>query len=148
MIKKDKTFNLGCKLLHCWSGINLFFSSLILFMVTTGIRNSPLFDMVFTRAEVSELSTTVIKAMNCLTLLYNSYAVAMSILVWFVVKKALQNRERWAFWGLLVTIGIATIFSFIATAPFNYTRWQVNAVLALLYLIGMLFVGRQYYGKE
>ena len=148
MIKKDKTFNLGCKLLHCWSGINLFFSSLILFIVTTGISNSPLFAMVFTSSEVSELPLKVIKAMNCLTILYNSYAVAMSIMVWFVVKKALKNKERWAFWALLITIGIVEVFAFIASAPFNHTRWQVNVGLTLLYLIGMFLVGRKYYGKE
>jgi hypothetical protein len=110
-------------------------------MVTTSISNSPLFSMVFTKAEVAELSSQVIRAMNCLTILYNSYAVAMSIMVWFVVKYALKNKERWAFWALLITIGIAEIFAFIASAPLNHTRWQVNVVLVLLYLIGTILVG-------
>jgi len=140
-MKQEKRYNLGCNLLLWWSGANFFFSFLILFLVTTGLQDCPLFAMVFTRDEVAQLPDKVIKAMNCLAILYNSYAVAMSVLVWFVVKNALKNKQRWAFWALLITVGIASIFSFVATAPFSYTRWQVNVPLALLYVVGMFLVG-------
>ena len=142
----NKTLILGCSILKWWSGINFVLSFLILVIVVTKLGNSPLFSMVFKPEEVNELPQKVIKAMNTLTILYNSYAVAMSIMVWFVVKNALSNGERWAFWVLLITIGIAEVFAFIASAPFNHTRWQVNAVLSLLYLVGMTLVGFGLFG--
>ncbi|MCL2486974.1 MAG: hypothetical protein FWE86_05175 [Oscillospiraceae bacterium] len=143
-----KTLKHGCNLLLWWSGINLFLSSLILFIVVSGLGNSPLLSMVFEPAEVAEFSPKVIGAMNTLTILYNSYAVAMSVMVWFVVKNALRNKAQWAFWALLVTIGMAEVFAFIASVPFNHTRWPVNAVLSLLYLSGMVLAGHALYGRE
>ena len=143
----DKALKRGCAVLLWWSGINLFLSALILFIVVSGIGDSPLLSMVFESAEVAELSPKVIGAMNALTILYNSYAVAMSVMVWFVVRNALRNKVRWAFWALLVTIGFAEVFAFIASAPFNHTRWQVNVVLSLLYIIGMSFSGHALYGR-
>ena len=111
MASIDKTLKRGCVVLYCWSGINLFLSSLILFIVVSGLRNSPLLSMVFVPSEVAELSPKSIGALNTLTILYNSYAAAMSVMVWFVVRNALRNKTRWAFWTLLVTIGIAEIFA-------------------------------------
>ena len=138
----------GCTVLLCWSGVNFFLSSLILFIVVSRLGNSPLLSMVFKPAEVAELSPKVVGALNALTVLYNSYAVVMSVMVWFVVRNALWNKSWWAFWALLVTIGIAEIFAFIASAPFNHTRWQVNVVLSLLYIIGMALTGTALFEKD
>ena len=137
----DKLIKHGCSVLYWWSGINLFLSSLILFLVVSGINDSPLLSMVFVPAEVAELSPKMIGSLNTLTILYNSYAVSMSVMVWFVVRNALYNKAQWAFWAVLITIGIAEIFAFIASAPFNHTRWQVNVALSLLYIIGMALTG-------
>ena len=147
-MKPDKLLKSGCTALSCWSGINLFLSSLILFLVVSGLQNSPLFSMVFVPAEVAQLSPKVIGAMNTLTILYNSYAAAMSILVWFVARNALRKQAKWAFWALLIPIGIAEIFAFIASAPFHHTRWQVNVVLSLLYIIGMTLTGTALHSRK
>ena len=146
-MNNDKNLLRGCAILQWWSGINLLLSFLILFIVVSGLGNSPLFSMVFEPAEVTELPQKVIGAMNALTILYNSYALAMSVMVWFVVKNSLRNNVRWAFWALLITIGIAEVFAFIASAPLNHTRWQVNVVLSLLYLVGMALAGYAMYGR-
>jgi len=138
----------GCTALYCWSGVNLFLSALILLLVVSGLQNSPLLSMVFVPAEVAELSPKVIGAMNTLTILYNSYAVAMSVMVWFVTRNALRLKARWAFWALLVTIGVAEVFAFIASAPFGHTRWQVNVVLSLLYIVGMVLAGCALLGQR
>ncbi|MCL1830449.1 MAG: hypothetical protein FWG21_03365 [Oscillospiraceae bacterium] len=139
--KSSKQLKLGCSLLYWWSTINLFLSSLILLSVVTGLANSPLLSMVFEKEEVEQLSFVTIKALNCLTILYNSYAVAMSIMVWFVVKNALLAKQRWAFWALAISIAIAEVFAFVASSPLQHTRWQVNMVLSLLYILGMTLSG-------
>ena len=144
----DKMLQRGCTILLCWSGINLFLSFLILFIVVSRIGNSPLLSMVFEPAEVAVLDAQVIRALNCLTILYNSYAVAMSIMVWCIVQNALRNKARWSFWALFITIGIAEVFAFVASAPLGHTRWQVNILLSLLYLTGMALVGYALYGRK
>ena len=144
----DGMLKCGCTALFCWSGINLFLSSLILFIVVSGLGNSPLLSMVYVPSEVAELSPKIIGSLNVLTILYNSYAVAMSVIVWFVTRNALRNKVRWAFWALLVTIGMVEIFAFIASAPFNHTRWQVNVVLSLLYIAGMVLTGYSLYSRK
>lgn len=145
--KTDRMLKRGCAALSWWCGINVFLSALILFIVVSRLGNSPLLSMVFETAEVAELSQKAIGSLNVLTILYNSYAVAMSVMVWFVVRNALRNKAQWAFWALLITIGFAEIFAFIASAPFNHTRWQVNVVLSLLYISGMALTGAALFGR-
>ena len=97
--KSDKRLKYGCVAFYCWSGINLFLSALILFLAVSGLQNSPLFSMVFEPAEVVELPPKVIGAMNALTILYNSYAAAMSVLV--------CRAERFERQGTVGVLGMA-----------------------------------------
>jgi len=93
--------------------------------------------MVFQAPEIAKLDAKVISALNCLTILYNSYAVALSVLAWFVVRTSLSKGQKWAFWALLITIGFVEILAFIASAPLGNVRWQVNIVLSALYVVGI-----------
>jgi hypothetical protein len=127
----------GSIVLSIWSGLNFFISSLILTIVVFHIGNSPLLGMVFEKAEIASLDARVISALNCLTILYNSYAIAFSILAWFVVRLCLSKGQKWAFWVLLITIGFVEILAFVASAPIGNARWQVNVVLSVLYIMGI-----------
>lgn len=127
----------GSSFLSSWSGLNFLLSSLILTIVVFRFGNSPLLGMVFEKAEIAGLDARVIAALNCLTILYNSYAVAFSILVWFVVRLCLSKGQKWAFWVLLITIGLVEILAFVASAPLDHARWQVNVVLSALYVVGI-----------
>jgi len=93
--------------------------------------------MVFEKPEIARLDARVISAINCLTILYNSYAVALSVLVWFVIRLCLRKGQKWAFWALLITIGFVEIFAFVASAPLGNLRWQVNVSLSALYIVGI-----------
>ncbi len=127
----------GSRFLSIWSGLNFLISSLILTIVVFQIGNSPLLGMVFEKSEIASLDPKVIASLNALTILYNSYAVALSILVWFVVRLCLSKGQKWAFGALLVTIGLVEILAFIASAPLDHARWQVNVVLSVLYVVGI-----------
>ena len=127
----------GSSLLYVWSGLNLLISTLILTIVVFDIGNSPLLGMVFEKSEIARLDARVISALNCLTILYNSYAIALSVLAWFVILLCLSKGQKWAFWALLITIGFVEIFAFVASAPLGNARWQVNLVLSILYLVGI-----------
>ena len=127
----------GSRFLSLWSGFNFLISSLILTIVVFHIGNSPLLGMVFEKHEIARLDARVISALNCLTILYNSYAVALSVLIWFVIRLCLSKGQKWAFWALLITIGFVEIFAFVASAPLGNVRWQVNVPLSALYIVGI-----------
>lgn len=127
----------GSRFLSIWSGLNFLISSLILTIVVFQIGNSPLLGMVFEKSEIASLDPKVIASLNALTILYNSYAVAFSVLAWFVIRLSLSKGQKWAFWVLLLTIGLVEILAFTASAPLNHARWQVNIVLSALYVVGI-----------
>ena len=127
----------GSRFLSVWSGLNFLISSLILTIVVLHVGNSPLLGMVFETSEIAGLDARVISALNCLTILYNSYAIALSVLAWFVIRLSLSKGQKWAFWALLITIGFVEIFAFVASAPIGNVRWQVNVLLSALYVVGI-----------
>ena len=127
----------GSRFLSLWSGLNFLISNLILAIVVFHIGNSPLLGMVFENSEIASLDAMVIASLNALTILYNSYAVAFSVLAWFVIRLCLSKGQKWAFWLLLITIGFVEILAFIASAPLGNARWQVNIILSALYVVGI-----------
>jgi len=110
---------------------------LALTIVVFHIGNSPLLGMVYEKPEIARLDASVISAINYLTILYNSYTVALSVLVWFVFRLCLRKGQKWAFFALLITIGFVEIFAFVASAPLRNLRWQVNVPLSALYIVGI-----------
>ena len=127
----------GSRFLYLWSGLNFLISSSILTQVVFHIGNSPLLGMMFETSEIASLDAKVISSLNALTILYNSYAIALSVFAWFVIRLSLSKGQKWAFWALLITIGFVEILAFIASAPIGNARWQVNIPLSALYVVGI-----------
>jgi hypothetical protein len=132
-----RALKVGAICLYSWSALNFFLSSLILVIVVMHFGNSPLLRMVFEEPRISGFDADVILVLNCLTILYNSYAVAFSVLVCLMVRFGLGKGEKWVFWALVVTMGFVEVFAFIASAPLGNVRWQVNVVLTALYVAGI-----------
>ena len=129
----------GSIILSIWSGINIFLASLILIIVVFHFGNSPLLVMVFEKSEIARLDAKVLSALNCLTILYNSCDVALSVLALFIIWSGLINGKRWAFWALLITIGFVELLAFVASAEVGnvWLRWQVNILQSVLYVVGI-----------
>jgi hypothetical protein len=121
----------GSNILTIWSGINFLLATLILTLVVVFNADSPLLALVFEESEIASLSAKVIESLNTLTILYNSCSVAVSVLVWTIIRKNLVAGQKWAFWLLLFVIG------FIASAGVGNARWQVNVVQSVLYVVGI-----------
>ena len=138
----------GSRFLSLWSGLNFLISSLILTIVVFHIGNSPLLGMVFEKSEIASLDAMVITSLNTLTILYNSYAVALSVLVWFVIRLCLSKGQKWAFWVLLMTVGFVETFAFVASAPIGNARWQVNIILSILYVVGIGLSGYSLFNRK
>ncbi len=131
----------GSIILSIWSGINLLLASAILASIVFFKTNAPILVMVFEEPEISRLDARAISAVNALAILYNSCAVALSVLALCVIWSNLINGQRWAFWTLLITIGFVEILAFIASSVVGNARWQVNAILSVLYVVGIGLAG-------
>src|SRR4030067_698051 len=127
----------GSTILSIWSGINFLLAAMILASLVIFNANSPLLVMVFEKTEIANLDARVIASLNALTILYNSCSVALSVLVWLLIRKSLIAGHKWAFWVLLFVIGFVEVMAFIASAPIGNARWQVNVVLSALYVVGI-----------
>ena len=131
----------GSIILSIWSGLNLFLAFLILILIIFLDTDAPILVMVFEESESAGLDARAISAVNCLAILYNSCAAALSVLALYVTWSSLINGQRKAFWLLLVTIGFVQILAFVAWAAVGNARWQVNAVLSALYIVGIGLAG-------
>lgn len=131
----------GSTILSIWSGINFLLASLILTSVVIFNANSPLLVMVFEKPEIAGLDARVIASLNTLTILYNSCSMALSVLVWLLIRKSLIAGQKWAFWALLFVIGFVEVMAFIASAGVGNARWQVNVVQSVLYIAGISLTG-------
>ena len=127
----------GSIMLTIWSGINFLLATLILTLVVVFNADSPLLALVFEESEIASLSAKVIESLNTLTILYNSCSVAVSVLVWTIIRKNLVAGHKWAFWLLLFVIGFIEVMAFIASAGVGNARWQVNVVQSVLYVVGI-----------
>jgi hypothetical protein len=127
----------GATILSIWNGINFLLAALILSSVVIFNANSPLLVMVFERSEIASLDARVIASLNTLTILYNSCSMALSALVWLLIRKSLIARQKWAFWTLLLVIGFVESMAFIASAGVGNARWQVNVLQSVLYILGI-----------
>lgn len=132
MLKKSST------ILSIWCVINLILAFTILCFVVVLRQNSPVLQVAsFSDAEIASLSGKTIAALNCLTILYNSCSVVVSVLTWRLIRKDLRAGQEWAFWRLLFVIGFVEVMAFVASAPLGNARWQVNVLQSILYVAGI-----------
>jgi hypothetical protein len=127
----------GSIVLSIWCGINFILAFIILSILVVFKGNSPILALAFEKAEIASLDAKVIAALNCLTILYNSCSVVVSVLTWPLIRKNLIAGQKWAFWVLLFVIGFVEVMAFIASAPLGNARWQVNVVQSVLYVVGI-----------
>jgi len=140
MLKKGTFF------LSVWCVINFALALFILIYVILLKKDSPILQVAaFSEEEINLLSRKTIAAINCFTILYNSCALMISVLVWPILRKNLINGEKWSFVLLLGVIGFIEAMAFLASSYIGNGRWQVNVVQSVLYLIGISLAGISIY---
>jgi hypothetical protein len=128
----------GSIILSIWCVVNFILALLILSYVIVFHRNSPILQVAsFSDAEIASLGAKTIAALNCLTIMYNSCSMVISVLVWLIIRKNLTAGQKWAFWALLSVIGIVEVMAFYASSYIGHGRWQVNVVQSALYVVGI-----------
>ena len=127
----------GSIILSIWCFINFVLAFIILSILVVFKGDSPILALAFEEAEIASIDAKVIAALNCLTILYNSCSVVVSVLTWPLIRKNLIAGQKWAFWMLLFAIGFIEVTAFIASAPLGNARWQVNVLQSVFYLVGI-----------
>jgi uncharacterized membrane protein YhaH (DUF805 family) len=128
----------GSLILSIWCGINFVLAFIILCYVIVFKQNSPILQVAsFSEAEIADLSTKTIAALNCFTILYNSCALMVSVLTWSLIRKNLVAGQKSAFWTLVFVIGFIEVMAFLASSYIGHGRWQVNVLQSVLYLVGI-----------
>jgi len=131
----------GSIVLSIWCIINFILAFIILSILVVFKGNSPILALAFEKAEIASLDAKVIAALNCLTILYNSCSVVVSVLTWPLIRKNLLAGQKSAFWMLVFVIGFIEVMAFFASSYIGHGRWQVNVVQSVLYLVGIGLAG-------
>ena len=77
----------GAFFLSVWCVINFALALFILMYVFLLKKDSPILQVAaFSEEEIKLLSSKTIAAMNCFTILYNSCALMLSVLVWPILR--------------------------------------------------------------
>jgi hypothetical protein len=139
----------GSFVLSIWCFINLMLAFIILCDVIVLKNDSPILQVAsFSKDEIASLSAKAIAALNCFTILYNSSALAISVLTWPLIRKNLVAGQKSAFWMLAFVIGFIEVMAFLASSYIGQGRWQVNVVQSVLYLVGIGLSGYSLFKGE
>jgi hypothetical protein len=121
------------------------------FLLATGIlaaiiffgKNPPILNVSLEQAEIVRLDKQVLTTFKSLAVYFNSAVILFCLLSIFVIWMGLVQGQRWAFWALLITMGIGQILGFIADSFIGNKTLGVNIIFAVVYFLG---IGLSWYG--
>lgn len=128
---------MGAVVLTISAGFNLLLASAILFAIIVLGKNPPILYVSLGQAEAAQLPEQVLATFKSLAIYFNSAVVTSCLLSIFVIWAALSQGQKWAFWALLITMGIGQILAFVADSFIGNKTLVVNIVLTAIYLVGM-----------
>ena len=129
---------IGAVVLTISAGFNLLLASAILVAIIVLGKNPPILYVSLGQAEAAQLPEQVLATFKSLAIYFNSAVVTSCLLSIFVIWAALSQGHKWAFWALLITMGIGQILAFVADSFIGNKTLLVNIVLTAIYLLGMV----------
>lgn len=131
----------GAVLLSFWAGAHIFLAFLVLTLVIA-LGETPLVSrLVLTGSEIAALDPSVIAIVSSLAVLLNASGLAFSLLVLLIIWKSMVKGERWAYWGLLVSIGLVQGMQLFGYAAMGRPTWPASLTLLVIYLAGTACCG-------
>lgn len=127
----------GAVILTISAGFNLLWASAILVAVICLGKNPPILYVSLEQAETAHLSEQVLATFKSLAIYFNSTVVTFCLLSIFVIWAGSSQRQKWAFWALLITMGISQMLGFVADSFIGNRTLLVNIVFTVMYLLGM-----------
>lgn len=128
---------IGAVVLTISTGFNLLLATAILIAIIVLGKNPPILYVSLDQAEVAQLQEQVLVTFKSLAIYFNSAIVTSCLLSIFVIWAALSHGHKWAFWALLITMGLSQILAFVADFFIGNKTFVVNIVLTAIYLSGI-----------
>jgi hypothetical protein len=122
---------------------NLLLAAGIIISIIFFGKNPPILYVSMGQPEVARLGRPVLTTFKSLAVYFNSAVVTSCLLSIFVIWMGLAHGQRWAFWALLITMGLGHIFGFIADSLIGNKTLIVNIILSVVDLLG---IGLSWYG--
>jgi hypothetical protein len=129
---------IGAVVLTVSAGFNLLLAAVILVAIIVLGKNPPILYVSLGQEDAAQLPEQVLATFKSLAIYFNSAVVTFCILSIFVIWAALSQGYKWAFWALLITMGIGQILAFVADSFIGNKTLVVNIVLTAIYLLGMV----------
>jgi hypothetical protein len=115
------------------------------FLSATGIlaaiiffgKNPPILYVSLEQTEIGRLDKQVLTTFKSLEVYLNSAVVASCLLSIFVIWMGLVQGQRWAFWAILITMGIGQVLGFIADSFIGNKTLGVNIIFTVAYFLGI-----------
>jgi hypothetical protein len=134
---------IGAVILTIGVVFNLLLAAGILAAIIFFGKNPPILYVSLQQAEIARLDKQVITTFKSLAVYFNSAVVMFCMLSIFVIWMGLAQGQRWAFWALLVTIGIGQILGFVADSFIGNKTVGVNIIFTVISLLG---IGLSWFG--
>jgi hypothetical protein len=100
-------------------------------------KNPPILHVSLEQAQIARLDKQVLTTFKSLAVYFNSAVVTFCVLSIFVIWMGLAQGQRWAFWALLITMGISQILSFVADSLIGNRTLVVNIIFTVAYMLGI-----------
>lgn len=127
----------GAVILTIDAAFNFLLAAGIIFAIIFFGKNPPILYVSLGEIEIAHLDKQVLATFKSLAIYFNSAVVTFCLLSIFVIWMGLAHGQRWAFWALLVTIGIGRILGFVADSFISNKTLMVNIILTVVYLFGI-----------
>jgi hypothetical protein len=138
----------GSILLTLGGIFNFLLAGSILVTITVFQKSAPILYILFDEKEIPQLDAKVQATVKALAILFNASAAGLSLLAIFVVWGALIHRQRWAFWGLLLSAGLTQAMGFVADAALGAKTMIPNLTLVILFVVGLSLAGCRVFGSQ
>jgi len=129
---------IGAIILSIWGGFNALLATFILVQIIFFGSHPLISRVVFDEKEIAELTPKTVAAIKDLAILMNATALAISILVLFVVWTGLINKEVWAFWALLISVGLLQVMQFVGDTYIGNKTLPASIIMTILFLAGII----------
>jgi len=131
----------GAIVISVWSGVNLLMGLVVLVNVLFVTPHPLISRIVFTEAELAQLTPKTTATIRSLAILQNASVVAGAAMVLVVVWIGLVHGEYWAWWTLLGTLTFLQAMQFAGDAAIGTKTLPASVLMTSLAVVGLVFAG-------
>lgn len=131
----------GVIVITVWAAVNMVMGLFVLVNVLFLMPHPLISRVVFTEAELAQLTPKTTATIKSLAILLNASVVAVAVLVLMVAWMGLARGDHWAWWLLLGTLAFLQIMQFAGDAAVGTKTLPASVVMTALAVLGLVLAG-------